>query len=61
MAKGHFVVRRLERKHGMEVVRRAKEISPDLSIIVVTALLETTNAIDAMRQGRGHHINGVDR
>ena len=41
---------------GMEVVRRAKEIDPNLSIIVVTALLEVTNAIEAMRTGADDYL-----
>jgi diguanylate cyclase (GGDEF)-like protein/PAS domain S-box-containing protein len=41
---------------GMEVVRRAKEIDPNLSIIVVTAMLEVTNAIDAMRTGADDYL-----
>jgi PAS domain S-box-containing protein len=42
--------------HGIEVVQRAKAIDPDLAVIVVTALLETTNAIDAMRAGADDYL-----
>jgi len=42
--------------HGIEVVRRAKEHDRDLAIIVVTALLEVTNAIDALRVGADDYV-----
>lgn len=41
---------------GMEVVERAKALCPDLSIVVVTALLEVTNAIQAMRLGADDYV-----
>lgn len=42
--------------HGNEVVKRAKAMDPDLAIIVVTALLDVTNAIDAMRGGADDYL-----
>ena len=42
--------------HGIEVVKRAKAHNKDLAVIVVTALLEVTNAIDAMRSGADDYI-----
>lgn len=37
--------------HGIEVLERAKRIDEDLAVIVVTALMDIQNAIDAMRAG----------
>ena len=42
--------------HGIEVVKRAKAHDKDLAVIVVTALLEVTNAIDAMRSGADDYL-----
>ncbi len=42
--------------HGIEVVQRAKKLDPDLAIIVVTALLDVTNAIDALRGGADDYL-----
>ncbi len=42
--------------HGIEVMRRAKEGDPDLAVVVVTALLEATNAIDALRLGADDYL-----
>ncbi len=42
---------RMPEMHGIEVVQRAKAQDEDLAVIVVTALTEATNAIDAMRAG----------
>jgi len=42
--------------HGIEVVKRARILDPDLAIIVVTALLDTTNAIEAMRAGADDYL-----
>jgi two-component system, cell cycle response regulator len=42
--------------HGIEVVQRAKSFDPDIAVIVVTALLEATNAIDAMRAGADDYL-----
>lgn len=36
---------------GLEVIRRARAIDPDLAIIVITAVMEVTNAIQALRSG----------
>ncbi len=41
---------------GIEVVQRAKANDPDLSVIVVTAHLEVTNAVDAMRAGADDYL-----
>lgn len=42
--------------NGIEVVKRAREASPDLSIIVVTALIDVTNAIQALRIGADDYL-----
>lgn len=42
--------------HGMEVVRQAKRAKPDLAIIVITALMDVTNAIEAIRAGADDYI-----
>lgn len=47
---------KMPKMDGLEVVRLAKEIDPDLAIIVVTALLEITNAIQAMRTGADDYV-----
>lgn len=41
---------------GMELVRHAKEKDPDLVVVVVTALVDVTNAILAMRQGADDYV-----
>jgi len=47
---------RMPELNGMEVVRLAKQIDPDMAIVVVTAIQEVTNAIDAMRAGADDYI-----
>lgn len=42
--------------HGIDVVLQAKEQDPELAVIVVTALLEVTNAIEAMRAGADDYL-----
>lgn len=42
--------------HGIEVVKRARVLDPDLAIIVVTALLDTASAIEAMRAGADDYL-----
>ena len=41
---------------GIEVARRAKEKDPDLSVIVVTALMDTESAIGALRTGADNYL-----
>jgi diguanylate cyclase (GGDEF)-like protein/PAS domain S-box-containing protein len=41
---------------GMEVVKRIKKSGSDISIIVVTAMIEATNAIQAMRAGADDYV-----
>jgi len=42
--------------HGLEVVQRAKQLDRDLAVIVVTALLDVTNAIEALRGGADDYL-----
>lgn len=41
---------------GIDVVRHVKEANPDLSVIMVTALVDVTNAVKAMRLGADDYI-----
>ncbi len=47
---------RMPEMDGLEVVRRARAIDDDLSIIVVTALAEVTQAIQCMRLGAEDYV-----
>ena len=42
---------RMPEMSGLEVVDHAKQIDPDLAVVIVTALVEVNTAIDAMREG----------
>jgi len=42
--------------HGIDVVIRAKELDEEVAVIVVTALMEVTNAIEAMRAGADDYL-----
>ncbi len=42
--------------HGIDVVLQAKKEDSELAVIVVTALLEVTNAIEAMRAGADDYL-----
>lgn len=42
---------KMPQMHGIEVLDRAKRLNEDLAVIVVTALMDIQNAIDAMRAG----------
>lgn len=47
---------RMPELDGMEVVRRAKDVDPDLAIVVVTAMLDLSTAIDAIHGGADDYI-----
>ncbi|HOJ32177.1 MAG TPA: diguanylate cyclase [Candidatus Hydrogenedentes bacterium] len=47
---------RMPKMSGIEVVRLAKEIDPDLAVVVVTALMEIGNAVQAMRVGADDYV-----
>jgi DNA-binding NtrC family response regulator len=42
---------------GMEVLRRAKELYPDLPVILITAYAEVQGAVDAMRAGAHDYLS----
>jgi len=42
--------------HGIDVVRKAKQLDRDLAIVVVTALFDVKNAIQAMRVGADDYV-----
>ena len=42
--------------NGVEVVRRAKEVRPELAAVVVTALIEVTKAVEAIRAGADDYL-----
>ena len=42
--------------NGIDVVIKAKEIDPDISIVVITALLDVGNAIKGMRSGADDYV-----
>ena len=47
---------RMPKMDGIEVLRQAREIVPDVAVVVVTALTEITNAIKAMRLGADDYV-----
>ncbi len=47
---------RMPRLNGTEVVRQAKGLDPDIAIVIVTALMEVTHAIQAMRMGADDYV-----
>ena len=47
---------RMPEMDGLEIVRRARNIDPDLSIIVVSAMAEVTQAIQCMRLGAEDYV-----
>ncbi|MBI2424449.1 MAG: diguanylate cyclase [Candidatus Hydrogenedentes bacterium] len=42
--------------HGIEVVREAKLYQPDIAIVVVTALVDVTLAVEALRSGADDYV-----
>ena len=47
---------KMPQMNGLEVVEKVHELDKDLAIIVVTALIEVTNAIQAMRGGADDYL-----
>ena len=47
---------KMPKMHGLEVVREAKKLDPDLAIVVISALVETKNAVQAMRLGADDYL-----
>lgn len=42
--------------HGIDVVQRARQACPDLAVIVVTAMMDVNNAIEALRAGADDYL-----
>lgn len=42
--------------HGIEVVQRAKVLDPKMAVVVVTAMMDVTNAIEALRAGADDYL-----
>src|SRR6266545_4461609 len=47
---------RMPKVDGLQVLRTAKEISPDMAVIVVTAVASTETAVEAMKLGAYDYI-----
>ncbi len=47
---------KMERVDGLEVLRRSREIDPDVEVILVTGYASVDTAIEAMRQGAYHYV-----
>jgi DNA-binding NtrC family response regulator len=48
---------RLPDGDGLTVLRRIKEASPDIPVILMTAFSSVENAVDAMKHGAYHYLN----
>jgi DNA-binding NtrC family response regulator len=47
---------RMEKVDGMEVLRRSREIDPDVEVILITGYAAIDTAIEAMKQGAYHYV-----
>jgi DNA-binding NtrC family response regulator len=47
---------RMEKVDGMEVLRRARELDPDLEVILITGYASIDTAIEAMKHGAYHYV-----
>ena len=47
---------KMPQMHGLEVVREAKALDPDLAIIVITAMIDVKTAVQAMRVGADDYV-----
>ena len=47
---------RMPKVDGLQVLRAAKEISPDVAVIVITAVASTETAVEAMKLGAYDYI-----
>jgi DNA-binding NtrC family response regulator len=47
---------RMPNVDGMEILRRAKEISPDTEVIMITGYATVSSAISAMKMGAYHYV-----
>jgi DNA-binding NtrC family response regulator len=47
---------RMEKVDGMQVLRRCKEIDPDVEVILITGYASIDTAIEAMKEGAYHYV-----
>jgi DNA-binding NtrC family response regulator len=47
---------RMEKVDGMEVLRRARELDPDVEVILITGYASIDTAIEAMKHGAYHYV-----
>ncbi len=47
---------KMEKVDGMQVLRRCKELDPDLEVILITGYAAIDTAIEAMKQGAYHYV-----
>jgi DNA-binding NtrC family response regulator len=47
---------RMEKVDGMEVLRRSRELDPDVEVILITGYASIDTAIEAMKQGAYHYV-----
>lgn len=47
---------KMEKVDGLDVLRRCKEIDPDVEVILITGYAAVETAIEAMRQGAYHYL-----
>jgi DNA-binding NtrC family response regulator len=47
---------RMEKVSGMEILSRAKELYPDIEVIMITGYATVSSAIEAMKKGAYHYI-----
>lgn len=48
---------RLPKSNGFEILKKVKEISPDTSVIMITAYATVETAVEAMKEGAFHYIS----
>ncbi len=47
---------KMEKVDGMQVLRRSKEIDPDIEVVLITGFAAIDTAIEAMKEGAYHYI-----
>ncbi len=47
---------RMEKVDGMEILRRARELYPDIEVIMITGFATLESGVDAMKHGAFHYI-----
>lgn len=48
---------KMEFKDGMAVLKEAKELQPDIQVIIITGYATVESAVEAMRQGAYYYIS----